>query len=78
MNQAIGHRGAIANAEVMNLAGSTPSDVERALTVRTGVQSSESLDFIIDTLKRIAVDTARMAGAPATPTTPGAAQEGGT
>ncbi|SDX77623.1 type I-F CRISPR-associated endonuclease Cas1f [Delftia lacustris] len=39
---------------------------------------SESLDFIIDTLKRIAVDTARMAGAPATPTTPGAAQEGGT
>lgn len=36
---------------------------------------SESLDFIIDTLKRIAVDTARMAG---TPTTPGAVQEGGT
>lgn len=42
---------------------------------------SESLDFIIDTLKRIAVDTARMAGAPTkptTPTTPGAVQEGGT
>lgn len=42
---------------------------------------SESLDFIIDTLKRIAVDTARMAGAPATPATPatpGAAQEVGT
>lgn len=39
---------------------------------------SESLDFIIDTLKRIAVDTARMAGAPATSTTPGAAQEAGT
>lgn len=42
---------------------------------------SESLDFIIDTLKRIAVDTARMAGAPTTsttPTTPGAAQEAGT
>ncbi|WP_373851497.1 type I-F CRISPR-associated endonuclease Cas1f [Delftia acidovorans] len=36
---------------------------------------SESLDFIIDTLKRIAVDTARMAGASATP---GAAQEAGT
>lgn len=39
---------------------------------------SESLDFIIDTLKRIAVDTARMAGAPTTSTTPGAVQEGGT
>lgn len=39
---------------------------------------SESLDFIIDTLKRIAVDTARMASAPATLTTPGAVQEGGT
>lgn len=39
---------------------------------------SESLDFIIDTLKRIAVDTARMVGAPATLTTPGAVQEGGT
>lgn len=42
---------------------------------------SESLDFIIDTLKRIAVDTARMAGAPTTsttPTTPGAAQEADT
>lgn len=39
---------------------------------------SESLDFIIDTLKRIAVDTARMAGAPTTPTTPGAVQEAGT
>ena len=39
---------------------------------------SESLDFIIDTLKRIAVDTARMAGAPTTPATPGAAQEAGT
>lgn len=39
---------------------------------------SESLDFIIDTLKRIAVDTARMAGVPTTPATPGAAQEAGT
>lgn len=42
---------------------------------------SESLDFIIDTLKRIAVDTARMAGAPTTSTThttPGAAQEADT
>ncbi|WP_333905062.1 type I-F CRISPR-associated endonuclease Cas1f [Delftia acidovorans] len=39
---------------------------------------SESLDFIIDTLKRIAVDTARMAGASTTPTTPGAAQEADT
>ncbi|MDR3014770.1 MAG: type I-F CRISPR-associated endonuclease Cas1f [Delftia acidovorans] len=36
---------------------------------------SESLDFIIDTLKRIAVDTARIASAPATPA---AAQEAGT
>jgi CRISPR-associated protein Cas1 len=39
---------------------------------------SESLDFIIDTLKRIAIDTARMAGAPATPAMPAAAQEAGT
>lgn len=39
---------------------------------------SESLDFIIDTLKRIAVDTARLAGAPTTTTTPGAAQEADT
>lgn len=39
---------------------------------------SESLDFIIDTLKRIAVDTARLAGVPTTPTTPGAAQEADT
>ena len=40
-----------------------------------GALRRELLDFIIDTLKRIAVDTARMAGAPATPA---AAQEAGT